>query len=420
MPLVGLATLLGGSVFWLRRVGWLQSEKYWRSNGELVLQSGYPPDSPATYEFVMRHHASLHQLDGWLLLTKYVREAVVVAFALLALMQLVRFRSPVRSAVASGGLVLLAAISATAALLAGQWLALLAGARSFAAWGIGMLSAPLVDDSVRRRLARVCAWTLLAQAALAAIELQRGMLIYAIFLFDHDIVRVVGTFNLPASLGAFAVVSWAVAWNWGGYSRRSLYALTVVLVALLVVNGSAVAWTALLAIVLAAAYARLGARWRPLLLSAMLPVAIISWLALPSLTGRWDVHDSLWGRIAPVTHYADEHLSTSQILFGTGFGLGTNALASRGEAIQASGLPDRPVGDSMPAVLFWQVGLIGLLCAYALFAFALSADPASRGIGIALLVSSVAINISELFPVNLIMGFWLANAAFGKADDEPA
>lgn len=412
MPLVGVAALLSGSVFWLRRVGWLQAERYWRTNETLKSQSGFPEDSLETFQYVMSHHASLHQLGGWLQITKVPREMVLVAFVLLALLQLSRFRPTARFGFAWAGMAVLAAASATAALFAGQWFALVAGARSLGAWCIGAFAGPLLDEEVRRSLARVCAWTLLAQALLAAIEIRRGMLIYATNLFDSDIVRVVGTFNLPASLGVFAVVACAMAWCWSGYPRRVLFGLTAVLVVLLVVNASAIAWAALGAIALSLVYSRLRPRWRPILLAATLPMALLAWQALPTLTGRWDVHDSLWGRIAPVATYAADHLSTREMLFGKGFGLGTNALASRSPPLKlVGGLPNGPVGDSMPAVLFWQFGLLGVTFAYALFAVALLADSSSRAIGIALLVSTIAINIAELFPVNLILGFWLANAA---------
>ena len=100
MPLIGLATLLGGSVFWLRRVGWLQAEQYWRTNETLILQSGFPADSLETFQYVMGHHASLHQLGGWLQITKYPREMVLVAFVLLALLQLPKFRPTARFGIA--------------------------------------------------------------------------------------------------------------------------------------------------------------------------------------------------------------------------------------------------------------------------------------------------------------------------------
>jgi hypothetical protein len=423
MPFVGIATLLGGSVFWLRRVGWLQADTYYFTNSQLIIRSG-ESEPQKVFEYVLQHHGSLHQLDGWLQASKYGKELVLVAFVLLGLSQLTKLRLPPRPALANAGLFGLAGVSALLALLAGQWFAFLAGARSFAAWCIGALATPLVDAHFRRRFARVCAWTLVAESVLVAIESWRGMLIYAFYMFGRDNVRVVGTFNLPASLGAFVVVSWAVAWCWGGFSRRGRALLTALALLVMLVNASATAWVAFAAVSFIAAYRCLPRAWRLGLLAAALPLALTGWLALPTLTGRLDVHDSLWGRIAPIQNYAAQHSSARQLLFGTGFGVGTNALAAREPPRKSIGtgymLPNQPVGDSTPAVLFWQTGLLGLACAYALMLLAIRARPESWQIGVALAVSSLAINIAELFPVNLALGFWLAHALSPKATDAPA
>jgi hypothetical protein len=418
MPFVGVASLFGGIVFWLRRVGWLQPETYWISNTELIVAAPEPKNVTSIYQFVMHHHNSLHELQGWLYLTKFAKEMALVAFVLLALSQLRKTKLSRPFGLVYVCLFLTGLLSAVTAVFSGQWFALLAGARSFAAWTIGASATALVDSELRRRLARVCAWTLLVEACLAVIELNRGLLIYSIYLFDRDIVRVVGTFSLPISLGSFAVVTWAAAYCWGEFPRRTLFLLTVLLLALLLVNASATAWAALAAATIAMLLPKLRASRRRALIVAILPLALIGWQVLPELTGRPDVQDSLWGRILPVQLYATEHLSTREVLFGTGFGVGTNALAQHGKGVAISReMPDRPVGDSMPAALFWQVGLVGLFFAYALFALALRADEQSRPIGMALLVSSAAVNITELFPVSLILGFWLANAALKDRAD---
>jgi hypothetical protein len=187
------------------------------------------------------------------------------------------------------------------------------------------------------------------------------------------------------------------------------------MVVFLVPNASATAWGALFVMASAALYSRARARLRPYLLAAILPAMLAAWFSLPIVTGRFDIHDSLWGRIAPVQQYAERHLDMRQMLFGVGFGLGTNAVGSRYGRDFSSAIPDRPVGDSTPAALLWQVGLLGMVCAYALVAIGLLADPASRAIGIAIAVSSIALNIGELFPVNLILGIWLANALATRA-----
>ncbi len=419
MPFVGIASVLGGCVFWLRRVGWLQRAQYWISDPDLIPMAPNPDDWPATYEFIMQHHAAMHQIDGWLKLTKLGKEAVLAAFLVLAVTQIAKARPTRGFGLAYGGIFLLGLVSALVTVFAGSWFALVAGGRTFVAWSLGALASPLIDDALLRRLARVCAWTLVAEAVLVVLELNLGLYLYSIQLFGKMLVRVVGTFNLPVSLGTFAVVSWAAAFCWGDLSRRSRVLLTLVLLFVLVFNASGAAWVAFMLATATMGFARLPARWRTWLLLSALPAALLGWSLLPTLTGRWDIHDSLWGRIAPVQIYASEHLSTRQVLFGTGLGIGTNAQAGQDNAPQVyGGIPDRPVGDSMPAVLFWEIGLVGMALVYALFALALRADERSRAIGMALLVASVAVNITELFPVNLILGFWLANAAIRKRADD--
>lgn len=413
LPLAGIASLLSGSIFWLRRVGWLQPEKYWFTNTALAATSPNPSDDAGVHAFVTAHHDSLHQLDGWLVATKYAKEAVLAAFLLLAVSQLMRVRPPRGFGVAYADLFLLGALSAATTAFTGAWFALLAGARSFAAWLIGLGVSPLLDEAMLRRTSRVFTWVFLAQVVLALIEFRRGMQIYTIYLFEQDFIRVVGSFNLPVSLGTFSVVAWALACCWGGYSRRTLAALSCLLAIVLVMNGSATSWMAWAATATVMHLPRLARRWRIAFLLATLPAAMLAWSALPALTGRYDVHDSLWGRIAPVQAYAETHLSTRQVLFGTGFGIGTNALVrTEGTKLHSRrAMPDWPIGDSLPAALFWQVGLVGMAFAYALFALALRTDERARPIGIAILVSSVGVNVTELFPVNLILAFWLANAA---------
>lgn len=421
MPLIGIASLLGGSVFWLRRVGWLQPDRYWLSNKQLVLAAPAPTDPESIYWFVVQHHAAMHRIDGWWYLTKFAKEAVLAAFLALAVLSLLRFRPARAFRWAYAGVFALGLVSAMGAALGAQWMALAGGIRSFASWMIGRGAGAWLDDALLRRFARVCAWLLLAQLPLIAIELLRGTQNYTIHLLGHDINRVVGSFNLPVSLGAFAVTTWAAMRCWGGYSRRTRSLMTLALLPVLLFNASASAWIAFVAAIIAN-LPKLQGRARIALLALALPAMIAGWIALPTLTGRKDVHDSLWGRIVPVQVYASENLTTREILFGTGFGLGTNAVGRQDTRLQRNpgAPPDRPVGDSTPAALFWQVGLLGVALAYALFALALRADARTRPVGIALLICSLSVNITELFPVNLLLGFWLANAMRARGSDAAA
>jgi hypothetical protein len=417
MPLVGLAALLSGSVFWLRRVGWLQADQYWKSYGQRYAEHA-DPESVNWYVDMMQFHASLHTLDGGLRLIKWPKELLLLAFLLLACTQLKRLRpSPAFIAIALP-LLLLMGLAALTTAAGGAWLDLAAGVRSLLCLVLGLVAAPLLRPELLRSLARVCALLLVVQLLLIPIEMQRGLLMYAWHWQGENMVRAVGSFNLPTSLGCFAVVAFAAAWCWGELSLPLRLALLLALVVVLVASASAAAWVALCAVAGTIALARCSSRQRLLLGIASLPLALGLWLALPALTGREDVHDSLWGRIRPVHEYAVAHMTPLQQWTGLGLGHGTNALTQQNGPLDIAAPVDRPVGDSLPAVLLWQLGLAGLLLVYAWMVLALKRDPRSRPLGAALIVVGIAVAATELFPVNLVLGLWLAHGARPGTDDE--
>ena len=415
MPLVGLAVVLSGSVFWARRVGLLESEKYWYPYRAMVRAAKDRVGDFDVYFEIMRFGASVHDLDGALWLTKLGKEAVWLALVLLALTQVARVRHVWAFTGIYLGLFALSGASAVGALLHGRWVEVLAGGRVFGSWILGASGAPIASKDVLRALAVVCVCTLVVQGMLAPFEVWRGLTIYSLELFGTAIPRIVGTFNLPISLGTFAVVTWAVALCWGSFSEKAFTWLTGLVLVLLVLNGSATAWVAFGATAAARLRGRLRERSRVALMASALPIGLLLWVALPGLTGREDIHDSLWGRIRPVHEYAAANLSPAEIAFGHGFGLGTNALSTVARPEEAPGATAsaHPVGDSMPATLFWQVGLVGLVLAYAACGVALQLNPSAQPIGVALVTASLAVNITELFPVNVILGLWLARAARG-------
>ena len=94
---------------------------------------------------------------------------------------------------------------------------------------------------------------------------------------------------------------------------------------------------------------RLSERSRVALMVSAIPIGLLLWQGLPSLTGRGDVHDSLWGRIRPVHEYAAANLSPTEIAFGHGFGLGTNALwtVARPEEAPREAVSSHPIGFSL-------------------------------------------------------------------------
>ena len=415
MPLVGVAAVLSGSVFWARRVGLLDPETYWHPYQALLRAAKDAPGDFDMYFEIMRFGGLVHELDGALWLTKLGKEAVWLALVLLALTQVARVRQVWAFTGIYIGLFALSGASAVGALFQGRWVDVLAGGRVFGSWVLGATGAPIASKDVLRALAVVCVGTLVVQGLLAPLEVWRGLTMYSLVLFGTAIPRIVGTFNLPISLGTFAVVTWAVALCWGSFSKRTFSWLTGLVLAVLLFNGSATAWVAFGAAAAARFRWLLGERSRVALIVSAIPIGLLLWVGLPSLTGRGGIHDSLWGRIRPVHEYAAANLFPTEIAFGHGFGLGTNALwtVATPEEARREAASAHPVGDSMPAALFWQVGVVGLVLAYAACGVALQMNPSAQPIGFALVTASLAVNITELFPVNVILGLWLARAARG-------
>ncbi|MGQ0801660.1 MAG: hypothetical protein ACT4NL_16300 [Pseudomarimonas sp.] len=413
-----VATLLNGVVFWARRVGWLQPEVYWHAYQTRFFRSISQTGEMGPYFEMLRFGSTLHEVDRWLwLATKGIKELVWLAVLVLLLLNLRHMRLPRLLALSYLGVFVLTALSAVTAWLGGFWLAILAGCRATASWVLGAAGAALADASACRHVTRAFVWVLAVQLVLIPFEIQRGLMIYFVIIGDEYVARPVGTFNVPTSLGAFTVVTWAMAMCWGQYTRRSLILISAGAAAILIASASATGWAAAAIAAIGTAYLCMRKHHRVAILLAAAPLAIAGWLALPEVTGREDIHDSLWGRIYPVEVYAKRNVSLTEAAFGHRFGAGSNAYATlSGTPTQATTPGDHPVGDSMPAALFWQVGGVGVVLCYGLMLLAIWRSPQSRPVGIAMLVSSITLNLPEHFPLNLVLGLWLANAARAEHD----
>lgn len=315
-------------------------------------------------------------------------------------------------------LMLLASASAAEALWRERWLELLAGSRATIPWLFAAAGFALATTGVLRGVVIACTSLLALQGPLAMWELDSFNSPYGTDLLGMQTHRLVGTFDLPAALGAFAVATWAAALCWLRPGRRALTLLSVLVAGVLLVCSSASAWVAWAITAASVVFFLMRLRWRIVILALALPSALALWLSLPSLTGRNDVHSSLWGRIAPVADFSRDYLDTGDRLFGFRFGVGTQGYeALRLMATEKVEPPNlRPPTDSTPAVLYWQFGAAGVLVAYALLLLALAKDARSRPVGIALIVGSLFVSLAENLPLAVLLAFWLAHAARRRQD----
>ncbi len=115
---------------------------------------------------------------------------------------------------------------------------------------------------------------------------------------------------------------------------------------------------------------------------------------------RYDVLNSLWGRIEPAADYIAHRPSYGQILFGKGLGIGSNLINS---AVAQSKTVQEPTGvdlfharaDSTPLALLNQIGVVGTL----LFYLTLTAISAT-------MASFVAVPVSEAAGWRFSLGQW--------------
>ncbi len=282
--LAGLAALLNGSVFWARRVGLLEPDRYWSPYLTLSQSDAARAASYENYLEVLRAGAAMHQVEGILWLTKLAKDLVWMAILVVLAFGIRRMRLPLGMAAAYLGLAGLALNATVAALVRGAWFDIVAGGRAGLAWLLAALGSSLASRELCRIVARTCVVVLVVQAPLMSAELVNGLMMYSTKQFGINFARAAGSFSLPISLGTFTVVTWAVALQWADLPRRLFGLITTLVVLILVVNASATAWVAFLVTAASFFYIRARLHWRVALLLATLPMATRD---TPGCCGRW-------------------------------------------------------------------------------------------------------------------------------------
>lgn len=263
--------------------------------------------------------------------------------------------------------------------------------------------------------ARATAVLLVLQLLLAPFELYRGIHLFREWSPLSLAGRLVATMVQPNSLGVFAVVGFAFCYSfWPSLSRSRMAALGCVALALVFLSGSG---TGLICAALALLFVlrqRLPGAWPVLGWGAGLVVLALVVFGLPVLTGRPQVFDSIGtagGRLT-MLHAALFERSGWSVLLGDGLGVNTNAalsLVGQGASNAASVLAQAPTDSALTGLLI-QLGVLGTLLFYGSLLWAARRDAPARPFYAIVLVCTLTINITELFPVNLLLGLALAHS----------
>ena len=253
--------------------------------------------------------------------------------------------------------------------------------------------------------------------------------------------RLSALMNQPNSLGGLLALSAALCLSVSRrpWQRWPLLALALT-IALLARSGTGVVALALLAA--AVAFGHLPRRWRLLLLvGALVALAI----GLPRLVGRPQLYGSPAGRVGLVREWLARPRPALEIWLGHGlasqgdprgvhgiYGAARRALLTGGPGLEpampaAAANPEEPAtgrkgrgpsGDGQPLLLLAQGGVVALAAFYGLVAWCAWRDPLLRPFWAVLLITSLTLNVTEVFPVAI----WLAVAtrrALGGAGGGP-
>jgi hypothetical protein len=285
-----------------------------------------------------------------------------------------------------------------------------AGLRSSLYLLVALLGQWLVPQ--RSIYARFVGALLVVELLLVPLELVRGIHIFHEWTPWALASRVAGTLVQPNSLGVFAAAALAFYYAFS-LSRTWVLPLSIVALALVLLSGSG---TGLVCAALALSFI-LRKRARPecraaATASGLVLVALVV-LALPILSGRGDIFASVWtgGRLTALRAALLDR-GPAQVFFGSGLGVNTNlalnlaALGGHGAAAPAIAIPS-PTDSALTGLLI-QVGVLGTVMFYAMLLWAGLRDPPARSFYWVVALCSLTINVTELFPVNVLLGIALA------------
>ena len=350
-------------------------------------------------------------------LLKLVKDLLGLGFIFGSIYLIVRRRAPVVNIKVAWALTLLIAYSTIlffVSILFNGVLIGLVGARSmiflfFAV--VGQWFARHIDY-----LANCAGVLILIEALLMFAEVFQGVIISDIpFHFPLNI-KPSGTLTLSNSAGTFAVAALAF-YHAFSPARSHFFLLIFLVIAMVLLSGSATGILCIALFLFAILISNMVLRWRLFLVFACLASGAGLFLFLPEVTGRPDLFIGSLGTRLDRFFTALLHRDMMQTIFGSGLGVNTNAaLTLFGQGKVFSGLVTGQGGalplDSTVTSFLVQIGIVGTLLFYLVLYWAAANDSKARLFYLIIAVSSLTLNINEVFPVNYLLGFALAHSAW--------
>ena len=425
-----LATLANGAYAYLARLGQLDRAQFHefvslycdaapeRIDGPLALSCRCMRVHPEIDYSKVISSAYLYQTGGWRIATKLPKE---VLFALLLLVSLA-WRPRLQPAcwrrsdvLVVGGFAAVLAMGVVFSLVNRGPIHAVLGFRPFEFVAVAALAAwvaPFLRDVARPLLA-----LLAIQACLVVPEMLFAMPIRTC----PNSFRAAGTLVLPNSLGIVAALLLAFAAAFRPEALRSPWPWLAGACVMLA-GGSGAGIVLMFLTAMLQAWRIVPPERRRILLGAGAAIALALVVALPVITQRPQIYDSLFGlegRTDKIA-YVWQSATPVQRAFGEGMGHGTNMAINLMGAGDEGKLDANPFyADSTVTSFLEQFGVPGALAWIALMGWAAWRDPVARPFYIVFAVASLVINIPELFPANLMLGLALAHTFVRSGMTEP-
>ena len=419
-----LATILNGSAFYLKRIGFINKKEYdayWTHH-----MAAGPYVCGTNYQQILREKPVskyLFENKGKEIIFKMVKDFLTVGFILLSLIVYQSKKEEIdfpRSAWPIFSLLLVViAASVTTYLKQGGFFVLL-GLRSFMFLLIALLGMWFVRSRGMQFLAGCTAILIVVQLLTTPFELTYGLPFNGCLCLPNDLqtclpARLAGTLVKPNSLGIFAICALAFYHDFSE-SKKYMGPLIIATVLILLLSGSATGLICMVVFLGTLVFGHLGRRYKTLSYTALIALLMIVLTLLPRLVGRPDLLNSLFGEKGRVEVLQTVISSNSpyESIFGNGIGYGTNAALNMFQRNYTNktvfghdAVPLR--SDSTITAMFWQIGIIGVVLFYTMLFLAMVRQNKARLFYLTIILTSMTINITELFPVIFLLGVALAS-----------
>ena len=417
---ITLTTVLNGSYFWLNRIGLINTESFnvlIEKNADFNQRSMVYFNQPETItsdveaSFKQEHLAYKKELYDHLykntplsLFLKSLKYLLYLIFLSLVLFNIIKSDKPYKLNAASTTFGLFLLVYSSLSFINFGIAGVIAGFNTYLFLTFLVFFKNHLSYKDIRYFSFLLFTTLGLLLVIAPFEMSRGIQVFNTNSFINK--RMTGFLDQPNTLGVYVVCiySFFIVMFRSELNKTMFIMLTLGTLVLIILSGSNTA-AVVLCVFLFAEYMLQKKLTAGRLKNWVLPLLIVVILILYLTQGR-SGFDSLAGRLEKYYYYFSLDLPIVKLLFGHGFGAGSNTLLQIQSYFpfeQFANLPVKYSVDSTPLLLIIQTGIIGCTVIYGLMLTEFVRNKHARPAYLTFILCCMTINIIEIFPLNIVL-----------------